>query len=60
MRRIIMLVLTVALALGGLLPASQPARAADNAVLDTPIALVGSGVTKYTLAVPKVDRKSVV
>ncbi len=54
MRRIILLILALALVLGGLLPASQPARAAETAVLDTPIALVDSGVTRYTLAAPKV------
>ncbi len=58
MRRLLIRTFTVliliSLFLSGIQPASQPARAQDEAPTDIPTALVASGVTSYTLKEPKV------
>src|SRR5438874_524981 len=53
-RTTVLLLVWVLLMGGGLLPVAQPVMASDTAVLDTPTALVNSGVTSYTLTAPKV------
>src|SRR5262245_22697466 len=59
MRRAMILLLALALLSGNMAVAPAPAAAADMAPApitpqDTPVALVGGGVTSYTLAAPKV------
>jgi hypothetical protein len=52
--RMIVVVLLAGLLLPAAAPAPAPARAQAEAPTDTPTPLVASGVTKYTLAAPKV------
>lgn len=58
MRKFLIRIFVVVLLAGMLLPVASPApaptRAQVDAPTDTPTALVASGVTKYTLAAPKV------
>jgi hypothetical protein len=54
MRKVFLLFLLAVLLSGsGLIALNAPAKAETDAPLDTPVTLVGSGVTSYALAAPK-------